>query len=133
MTLQVTQAAITEILRLYQQRQAEVNARSQDASTALDEAGSEAVQAQLDFVPGGCAEQRYQLNFNHGLPGSQAVDCGVVALSISQDAWPHVQQLTLDYVEDLMGGSFRFDNPQLPDTCNCGQSFRLLPSESSLE
>lgn len=121
MTLQVTQAAITEIMRLYQHRQGETHTEVRAAS---GEVGSETVQAQLDFAAGGCAEQRYQLQFDMTLPGSQAVEFGPVALHVSEIAWPHIQQLTLDYVEDLMGGSFRFDNPQLPDTCNCGQSFR---------
>ena len=122
MTLQVTQAAITEILRLHQHRHGEAN-----AEVASDE--TKTTEAQLDFVTGGCADQRYQLNFNIDSVGSQTVRCGAVALHVSQTAWPYVQQLTLDYVEDLMGGSFRFDNPQLPDTCNCGQSFRLVLSE----
>lgn len=128
MTLQVTQAAITEILRLYQHGQGEGKAEN-EAIPAIGEASSDAVQAQLDFVTGGCAEQRYQLNFNRAPSGSQVLNFGAVALHISEDAWPHVQQLTLDYVEDLMGGSFRFDNPLLSDTCNCGQSFRLRSLE----
>lgn len=124
MTLQVTQAAITEMLRLHQRRIGEAK-----AETATEKTGPGTLQAQLDFVPGGCVEQRYRLNFELDSPGSQVMNCGAVALHISQTAWPYVQQLTLDYVEDLMGGSFRFDNPQLPDTCNCGQSFRLTSPE----
>ncbi len=128
MTLQVTQAAITEILRLYQHHQGAVKVENR-ATAVIGEADSDAVPVQLDFVTGGCAEQRYQLNFNSASSMSQAMNFGAVALHISPDAWPYVQQLTLDYVEDLMGGSFRFDNPQLPETCNCGQSFRLRSPE----
>ena len=129
MTLQVTQAAITEILRLHQHRQGGVKTEIDETRSSVRESAADAVQAQLGFVPGGCAEQRYQLNFDDGPADSQTVNCGAVALHISQAAWPYVQELTLDYGEDLMGGSFRFDNPRLPDTCNCGQSFRLLPAE----
>lgn len=126
MALQVTQAAITEILRLHQHCSMEVNRGPADSTLLNGENISGSVQAQLDFVLGGCAEQRYQLNFDPASPGSQSVSCGPVALHISQAAWPYVQSLTLDYVEDLMGGSFRFDNPALPQTCNCGQSFHLI-------
>lgn len=134
MTLQVTQAATTEILRLFKSRQADLNAMgakgrdSFEADVTQAEPAPHPVQAKLDFVPGGCAEQRYQLNFNQepsASPSSQAIDCGTVELHVSTEAWPHVQQLTIDYVEDLMGGSFRFDNPELPQTCHCGQSFRF--------
>ena len=128
MPLQVTQAAIAEVLRLSQQHKGEIKDHPS--------AESAVVSAQLNFVPGGCAEHRYQLGFNDASPesqtaGSQTIRYGDVALSVSQAAWPHVQQLTLDYVEDLMGGSFRFDNPHLSKTCNCGQSF-YLPVESNL-
>lgn len=115
MSLQVTQAAITEIIRLSRQ----------GGAAAVTESATSAVMAQLDFVPGGCAEQRYQLDFQAVGSEAHVIACGELSLCVSQAAWPHVQQLTLDYVEDLMGGSFRFDNPDLPSACNCGQSFNL--------
>ncbi len=31
---------------------------------------------------------------------------------------------TIDYVDDLMGGGFRIDNPHAVASCGCGQSFR---------
>jgi iron-sulfur cluster assembly accessory protein len=31
--------------------------------------------------------------------------------------------LTLDYSEDLMGGGFRFHNPNATASCGCGHSF----------
>lgn len=31
---------------------------------------------------------------------------------------------TIDYVEDLMGGGFKIDNPNAVSTCGCGQSFK---------
>jgi Fe-S cluster assembly iron-binding protein IscA len=36
----------------------------------------------------------------------------------------------LDYSEDLMGGGFRFHNPNAIETCGCGNSFRLETRES---
>ena len=125
MTIQVTQAAISEILRLKQQQLISVSSGNDvDSPEPLANKGAP-VLAQLDFVQGGCLEQRYQLCFDTVLPNSHKLSYGPVELSISPAAWPHVQKLTLDYVEDLMGGSFRFDNPELDSTCNCGQSFRL--------
>lgn len=32
--------------------------------------------------------------------------------------------ITIDYVEDLMGGGFRIENPQAVASCGCGHSFR---------
>jgi iron-sulfur cluster assembly accessory protein len=31
---------------------------------------------------------------------------------------------TIDYIEDLMGGGFKIDNPNAVSTCGCGHSFK---------
>ena len=31
---------------------------------------------------------------------------------------------TVDYVDSLMGGGFRIENPNAVSTCGCGHSFR---------
>ena len=35
---------------------------------------------------------------------------------------------TIDYVDSLMGGGFRIDNPNAVSTCGCGHSFRTAGS-----
>ncbi|NJN30753.1 MAG: iron-sulfur cluster assembly accessory protein [Synechococcales cyanobacterium RM1_1_8] len=129
MSPQLTDAAKAEILRLHGQRDrgAPTSAPILAGQSGLgpSASGPEAqVRAWLSIEPGGCAQQRYQINFE-GPPEAEDhfMDNGEVELVVRAIAWPHVQQLTLDYSEDLMGGSFRFDNPALSQTCNCGQSF----------
>ena len=34
-----------------------------------------------------------------------------------------VYGMTLDYSDDLIGGGFKFNNPNAASTCGCGQSF----------
>ena len=152
MTLNLTQPAIAEVIRLanslrgtadYQRAHIGTSAVASDDSATVS---IQLIQIRLNLVPGGCAEQRYQLDFASpdavrqvGIGVSEArsnetkdqssegrtVDCGPVQVQIGADAWPYVQQLTVVYVEDLMGGSFRFENPDLSRACNCGQSFYL--------
>ena len=38
---------------------------------------------------------------------------------------------TIDYVEDLMGGGFKIDNPNAVAACGCGQSSRTKESSSA--
>lgn len=38
--------------------------------------------------------------------------------------------ITIDYVEDLMGGGFRIENPQAVASCGCGHSFRTAGAAS---
>jgi iron-sulfur cluster assembly accessory protein len=35
----------------------------------------------------------------------------------------YLKGLMIDYSEDLMGGSFRFENPNAVRTCSCGSAF----------
>lgn len=78
----------------------------------------------IGILPGGCAGQVYQLDFQGGSrPGDRQFPLGDVILWVDEQSWPLLQDLTLDYSEDLMGGSFRFDNAAIAQHCNCGQSF----------
>jgi iron-sulfur cluster assembly accessory protein len=36
----------------------------------------------------------------------------------------YLKGATIDYVDDLMGGGFRIDNPNAVASCGCGHSFR---------
>lgn len=38
---------------------------------------------------------------------------------------------SIDYVEDMMGGGFKIDNPNATKSCGCGSSFSTEDSESS--
>jgi iron-sulfur cluster assembly protein len=38
---------------------------------------------------------------------------------------------TIDYVEDLMGGGFKIDNPNAVAACGCGHSFRTKDTSSA--
>lgn len=44
-----------------------------------------------------------------------------------------LEGLTIDYSEDLMGGSFRFLNPNAANTCGCSSSFTLDPQDEITE
>ncbi|MBD0303495.1 MAG: iron-sulfur cluster assembly accessory protein, partial [Tolypothrix sp. T3-bin4] len=46
-----------------------------------------------------------------------------VQIVIDTNSYNQINGLTIDYSEDLMGGAFRFQNPQAVATCGCGNSF----------
>ena len=85
----------------------------------------------LAVKPGGCLDFFYDLIFE---PKSQVSDSESaksdrllevkgINLVVDDRSWEYVQNLKLDYAEDLMGGGFRFHNPQHKKTCGCGISF----------
>jgi iron-sulfur cluster assembly protein len=76
----------------------------------------------------GCAGLSYHLDFAESVHADDRhFECGngdgKVQILVSEQNLPYLNNLTLDYSEDLMGGSFRFDNPNAKQTCSCGHSF----------
>ena len=50
---------------------------------------------------------------------------GSSSVLIDAMSMQYVQGATVNYVEDLMGASFKIENPQAVSTCGCGSSFSI--------
>lgn len=48
-----------------------------------------------------------------------------IQLVVDAKSLDYADGLSVDYSEDLMGGGFRFQNPQAIATCGCGNSFSM--------
>ncbi len=87
----------------------------------------------LAVKPGGCSGWFYDLSFEPTVNMSDAYsalrlrlfDVNDIQVVIDAESIDFVNGLTLDYTEDLMGGGFRFHNPQALTTCSCGNSFAI--------
>jgi iron-sulfur cluster assembly protein len=80
---------------------------------------------------GGCADFYYTLDLDAAINSSDRVyECEGISVIVDEQSLNYIAQLTLDYSEDLMGGGFRFHNPNATETCGCGNSFRLETKES---
>lgn len=78
--------------------------------------------------PGGCSGWFYDMSFNHEqtLTDSDYVfTCSDIQVVLDTETAAHIQGLTIEYSEDLMGGGFRFYNPQAKTVCGCGNSFSV--------
>jgi len=112
--IQVSQAAIQEILRL----------RSQTAQLKSLPAETE-LRFRLSTAVKGCLPRSYVIEFDdqikpadHVIPLATTLQCVVQASEL-----PYVAGVAIDYAEDLMGGGFRFHNPHAAQICSCGNSF----------
>ncbi len=78
----------------------------------------------LSVKQGGCSGFFYDLSFtqNHNL-GDVIYESQGIKVAVDADSLKYVEGLKLDYAEDLMGGGFRFQNPQAVSSCGCGNSF----------
>lgn len=86
----------------------------------------------LGIQSGGCAEFCYQLGLDAAAqPDDRTFDCGGIQVVVDPQSWPYLEGLSLDYSEDLMGGGFRFNNPNALSSCGCGNSFSVTPSDET--
>jgi iron-sulfur cluster assembly protein len=80
----------------------------------------------LEIKPGGCSDFYYSLYFNETAhPEDLVLSYDDVTAVVSAQTLPYIEGATLDYSEDLMGGGFRFHNPNAATHCSCGNSFSM--------
>jgi iron-sulfur cluster assembly protein len=107
--IHLSPAATTEVLRL--------RSRTPNSNAML----------RIGVIPGGCLEWSYLLSLTTAAtPQDQVYQADGLEIAIAIEATAYINGLTLDYSEDLMGGGFRFTNPNATQSCNCGNSFSLV-------
>ncbi len=80
----------------------------------------------LAIKPGGCSGWFYDMSFDETVKVSDRIfDLNGIQLVVDAESLKYIDGLTVDYSEDLMGGGFRFQNPQANAICGCGNSFDL--------
>jgi iron-sulfur cluster assembly accessory protein len=78
----------------------------------------------LGVVGGGCSGFQYSMQFENAA-GAMDKTFEYEGLKIFVDATSlmYLTGATVDYVESEMGAGFKFDNPNVKNTCGCGSSF----------
>lgn len=77
-------------------------------------------------VGGGCSGFQYQLALDdESRNGDQVIEQNGVKILVDERSLPYLDGTEIDYVEDLMGAGFRFNNPNAVSNCGCGESFQV--------
>lgn len=106
--VQVTPGALNEIRRL------------------RDKRGMDQIVLRVGVKGGGCAGLTYSLNFDTRITENDHVlDHDDVKLVVDRKSAVFLRGMTLDYSDDLIGGGFRFENPNARKSCSCGTSFSV--------
>jgi iron-sulfur cluster assembly protein len=82
------------------------------------------VKFRLAVKPGGCSGWYYDMSFDDVIDADDHIfESQGIQIAIDLESIQYVGGMTIDYSEDLMGGGFRFHNPQAVAICGCGNSF----------
>ncbi len=77
-------------------------------------------------VGGGCSGFQYQLALDdESRAGDQIIEQNGVRILVDERSLPYLDGTEIDYVEDIMGAGFRFNNPNAVSNCGCGESFQV--------
>ncbi len=81
---------------------------------------------------GGCSGLQYGMAFEGNIQEfDTTVEIDGVRMVIDPTSLLYVRGAVIDFVDSLMGGGFRIDNPNAVSTCGCGTSFRTKDHEAS--
>ena len=83
---------------------------------------------------GGCSGMQYGMALEHE-PGEfdSVFESDGVQVFVDPTSAMYLSGAAVDYVDNLMGGGFRIDNPNAVSTCGCGHSFRTTGAAGSTD
>jgi iron-sulfur cluster assembly accessory protein len=81
---------------------------------------------------GGCSGLQYGMAIEKEAEDfDTTVEVDGVRLLVDSNSLPYLTGANIDYIDDLMGGGFRIDNPNAVSSCGCGHSFRTADSQGA--
>ncbi len=73
---------------------------------------------------GGCSGLQYGMSLEEEvMEGDEQIGINGVSVIVDPRSAPYLEGAEIDYVESLMGGGFKIDNPNAKSSCGCGSSF----------
>ncbi|CAA6603112.1 conserved hypothetical protein [Rhodospirillaceae bacterium LM-1] len=90
----------------------------------LDGAGETTGGLRIMVASGGCSGFRYSMGIDdQPQAGDRIYRFGDVRVFVDPTSQPMLDGVNVDFVEDLAGAGFVFENPNAKGKCGCGQSF----------
>jgi iron-sulfur cluster assembly protein len=98
----------------------------------LESQGKVDARLRVFVAGGGCSGFQYGMSLEEApMEGDQEFTINGVNVIIDPRSAMYVEGAEVDYVDSLMGGGFKIDNPNAASTCGCGTSF--TPKEGEEE
>ena len=86
----------------------------------------------IGLKKGGCAGMEYSMELAQTpAPGDEVVEQGAARVLIAPTAQMFLFGTVIDYESGTLESGFKFHNPNVTDSCGCGESVSFAPLEGS--
>tara|TARA_B100000029_G_scaffold463706_1_gene497187 strand:- start:351 stop:677 length:327 start_codon:yes stop_codon:yes gene_type:complete len=80
----------------------------------------------ITVLGGGCSGFQYKFDFDNSINKDDIIfKTNKVEILIDNVSLNYIKGSKIDYVEELIGSSFKISNPQASSSCGCGTSFSI--------
>lgn len=91
----------------------------------IEERNLEGYALRVYVAGGGCSGYQYGMGLDdNAREDDLRFNFNDIQVIVDPQSMDYMQGATIDYVDDLMGGGFKVENPQAVASCGCGHSFR---------
>jgi iron-sulfur cluster assembly protein len=88
--------------------------------------GAGAAGIRVGVKTAGCSGLTYTIDFAREIgPDEDVIEAGGIKVVIDPKAAMYLLGTEMDYVEDRLGATFKFNNPNEAGRCGCGESFTV--------
>jgi iron-sulfur cluster assembly accessory protein len=103
-----------------------------EIKSLFEQQGMENAALRVFVSGGGCSGLQYGMAIAEEVEeGDVEFEQHGVRILIDPMSMNYIGGASVDYVEDMMGGGFKIDNPNAVKSCGCGSSFSTEEGESS--
>ena len=80
----------------------------------------------ITVLGGGCAGFKYKFDFDNEVNSDDIlISRSKIEILVDNTSFNFIKGSTIDYVNELIGSSFKINNPQASSSCGCGTSFSI--------
>ena len=103
---------------------------AQKLQTIMTEKGIEGHALRVFVSGGGCSGLNYGMTFAEAAEeDDKVINSDGFKVIVDQASLFYLKGAEIDYIDSLMGGGFRIENPNAVQSCACGSSFRTEAGE----
>ena len=98
---------------------------AKQVQTQLDKRGK-GIGLRLGVKKSGCSGYSYVIDFADDLAEKdQVYEFHGIKVVVNEDSAPFLDGLELDFAKEGINSAFKFNNPNVTDSCGCGESFTV--------